>query len=409
MDRRSPQRASYGGMNDPTALSPMAVSPPPVVSLRTPGDLADLLPYLLGFFPDESIVALGLRGPRLRQGGTIRVDLPPPARWDGVAVETARLLAETSEQRGRRPDAVVLYLCHEPRGTGGGRAAVERLAPLTRRLEHAFGALGLPVREALCVSTGRWWSFHCTDSSCCPPEGTPTPRPGAASPVAAAAAYAGIVVRGSHREIAAALEPVAGPEAEAQRLAFAVVVRAMAPERRGPDGVEATRRRTDELVRTAVTRFRGGASRIPDEETARIVLGLRDKAARDRATEFLDGVDAAHAQRLWRFLAGRCVEPFRDHAAAPLTLLAWSAWTCGDTPTARVALQRALAADPGYTLARLLYEAVNAGLEPVRLLHAVRDRDEPGRVRGRGTEPRRASPHGPGAGVGPGSGTSAPE
>ncbi|MBC3844202.1 DUF4192 family protein [Streptacidiphilus sp. 4-A2] len=44
----------------------------------------------------------------------------------------------------------------------------------------------------------------------------------------------------------------------------------------------------------------------------------------------------------------------------------------GDLVTARIALGRALVADPDYTFARLLYEAVNCGAEPRSLCATLR-------------------------------------
>ncbi|MBH0247915.1 DUF4192 family protein, partial [Streptomyces cavourensis] len=49
-----------------------------------------------------------------------------------------------------------------------------------------------------------------------------------------------------------------------------------------------------------------------------------------------------HALRLWRTLARRCVGPYGEHAAAPLTLAGWVSWSTGDEPGARVALTMAL-------------------------------------------------------------------
>ena len=57
---------------------------------------------------------------------------------------------------------------------------------------------------------------------------------------------------------------------------------------------------------------------------------------------------------------------------APATLLAWSAYLRGDGLTANLALDRALAADPGYRLAGLLAEAYARGVAPESLDEAVR-------------------------------------
>jgi hypothetical protein len=191
--------------------------------------------------------------------------------------------------------------------------------------------------------------------------------------VAAAATYAGLAVRGNRKDLGGALDPIAPLAAEPQRLAFERVMSDLVRDLGLPGGADEVRERTGDLLDEAMEKFRGGADRLEDEQTARLVLGLQDKLARDRAAEFAEPADLVPAQRLWRFLARHCVPPYRDHAAAPLTLLAWTSWLADDTPTTRVALSRALEADPGYTLAQLLYDSLNGGLKPDRLRRTVRE------------------------------------
>ncbi|MFE7491108.1 DUF4192 family protein, partial [Kitasatospora sp. NPDC057541] len=81
------------------------------ITMRGPADMAEALPYLLGFFPDDSIVAVGLQPPGLHQGGVIRLDIPESAEeWPAAAEETASLLVRLSERQDRRPVQVLLYL-----------------------------------------------------------------------------------------------------------------------------------------------------------------------------------------------------------------------------------------------------------------------------------------------------------
>jgi hypothetical protein len=353
----------------PTSASPFEH---PVVRMRTPADMVDALPYLLGFFPSDSVVALGLQGPRRRQGGTVRIDLPAPEAWATAAEEVARFLVALSEHRDRSPDAVILYLCRDPDPGQDARAVAEQLRPLAAQLTAAFAAVGIPVHESLCVSGGRWWSFSCRDPRCCDPGGTPVVRPGSTPPIAAAAAYAGVQVRGSLKQLQRELDPVGAPTAESQLAAFEQAVPDLVEELLRSGGREAVRERTADLVDAAVAAFRAGAEELPAADAARLILGLQDRLARDRAAEWLDPPDVEHAQRLWRFLARRCAAPFDSHAAAPLALLGWTAWITGDQVTARIALGRALVADPDYTFAQLLHEAVNSGAEPRSLCATLR-------------------------------------
>ena len=52
------------------------------------------------------------------------------------------------------------------------------------------------------------------------------------------------------------------------------------------------------------------------------------------------------------------------HVAAPAALLAFVAWQSGDGALANVALDRALADDPRYSMALLLRQVITAGAPP---------------------------------------------
>ncbi|WP_197084862.1 DUF4192 domain-containing protein [Saccharothrix sp. ST-888] len=359
----------------PTAPSgpvPGHLSNQPPVRMRGPADMAEMLPYLLGFFPDDSIVAVGLQGPSLHQGGVIRIDIPDDtALWESIATDTARLLVELSEQRDRRPDQVLLYLCRDP-ADGDGRSVVAALKPLAQYLAQAFGDRNVVVKESLCVSAGRWWSFLCEGTGCCDPKGVLVRPARTASPAAAAATFAGLAPRGSRKSIVAGLAPIGAPGDAPQRVAIERAGPLLLHEMVGPGGRQATLARTVELLDETMAEFQAGAREVTPERAARLLVGLQDKMGRDRAAEYAESEELGSAQRLWRFLAQRCVPPFEPLAVAPLTLLAWTSWLADDSATARVVLARALDLDPEYTLAQLLYESLNGGLLPDQLLDSVR-------------------------------------
>ncbi|MFI6447444.1 DUF4192 domain-containing protein [Kitasatospora sp. NPDC050543] len=358
-------------MNDERDISqpggPIPGHPP--VRMRGPGDMAEALPYLMGFFPDDSIVAVGLQGTDLHQGGVIRIDIPEnPATWRRVATETARLLLRLSEQRDRRPAQVLLYLCRDPR-EGGGPQVLDGLRPLADALRAAFEGRGVKVKESLCISDGRWRSFLCRGADCCAPTGNPIRSVAGPGPVAVAATVAGLAPRGSRRAIIAGLAPIGPPGADSQRRAIA---RAAARHRPGGGGPALTPERAAGLLERAMAEFAAGARELDEQRAALLLLALQDKRTRDRAAEYAEPAELGPAQRLWRFLARRCVPPFESCAPAPLTLLAWVSWLAGDSATARVVLARALDLDPHYLLAQLLYESLNGGLAPDLLLASVR-------------------------------------
>ncbi|TWE19891.1 DUF4192 domain-containing protein [Kitasatospora atroaurantiaca] len=396
---------------DRTTLPPGPLPGQLPVRMRGPADMAEMLPYLLGFFPDDSIVAVGLQGPALQQGGVIRLDIPDnPAHWQPIAADTARLLIELSEQRDRRPEQVLLYVCRDPsdrdgdsgsdRGEGdrgGGRGVAARLRPLASHLADAFRAEGVTVKESLCVSAGRWWSFLCEGTDCCDPAGVQIRSAHLPSPVAAAATFAGLAPRGSRKAIVAGLAPVGPPEDGTYREAIDRVGPQLVHELAGLGGRPAVLERTGVLLAEVMAEFQGGARETDPERAARLLVGLQDKLGRDRGAEYAEPHELVPAQHLWRFLAQRCVAPYEHFAAAPLTLLAWTSWLAGDNATARVVLARALDLDPEYTLAQLLYESLNGGLLPQQLLASVREeragRRSPGQVPGPRRPGRPPNPH----------------
>jgi hypothetical protein len=75
-------------------------------------------------------------------------------------------------------------------------------------------------------------------------------------------------------------------------------------------------------------------------------------------------MDPAHTeahQRLWTDVVRRA-QP--GYVPAPAALLAFVAWQSGDGALANVALDRALADDPRYSMALLLRQVITAGAPP---------------------------------------------
>ncbi|MFH9489982.1 DUF4192 domain-containing protein [Streptomyces halstedii] len=358
------------------------------ITLRGPAELADALPYLMGFHPSDSVVMVALHGGLGRFGGRLRLDIPSsPAEWTRVSNQLARSLVSGSERRDSRPDAIVVFLCQDPAEGESANQVMERLRPFAQRLRTACGALDVPVLEALCVSDGRYWSYCCPDTRCCPAEGNPLALPGT-TVMAAAAAYAGIRVRGSLRDMEARLMPRDTVPVEKQLRALDAAGARLVSRILDVRGRRQVADETLVLAGKLIERL-GRAAAAPSgatesdidtaddrlidaEEAAAVILGLQDRETRDRAAEWMEGREAEGALRLWRALARRCVGPYVEHSAAPLALVGWVSWSTGDEPAARVALGLALRADPDYTFAQLLHQACNDGLDPETLRRCLR-------------------------------------
>ncbi|MEU2777469.1 DUF4192 domain-containing protein, partial [Streptomyces sp. NPDC007162] len=259
-----------------------------------------------------------------------------------------------------------------------------RLAPLAQLLRTECGRLDVPVIEALCISDTRFWSYCCPTQGCCPDDGTPMGLPGT-SVLAAAATYAGIQVRGSLRELRARLLPWESGAALEQEIALDRAGRALVPRILDDAFRAEVAEDTLTLAERIIERYAAATPEsdihqadlrddrlLAHDEAARLILGLQDRTTRDRAAAWMEGTEAGPALRLWRALARRCVGPYGEHAAAPLTLAGWVAWSSGDDLEGREALAMALGADPDYLFAHLLHQACNEGLDPESIRRCLR-------------------------------------
>ncbi|MFF4686891.1 DUF4192 domain-containing protein [Streptomyces sp. NPDC001307] len=357
------------------------------VTLRTPAELADALPYLLGYRPEDSMVLVALHDKegRGRFGGRARLGIPANEEdWEAAARQLAHGLITGSARRGARPEQMVAYVCQEPAPGESGRDVKRRLERLAHLLRTQCGELDVPVIEALCISDGRFWSYCCPIESCCPEDGSPMGLPGT-SVLAAAATYAGIQVRGTLRELRARLQPWETTAALEQELALDAAGMSLVPRILDEASRAQVAEETLDLAERIIHRFAVAAPvsgthpadlrddrLLAHDEAATLILGFQDRTTRDRAAAWMEGDEAGPALRLWRALARRCVGPYGEHAAAPLTLAGWVAWSTGDELEAREALAMALGADPDYLFARLLHQACNEGLDPEAIRRCLR-------------------------------------
>ncbi|MGW1286181.1 DUF4192 domain-containing protein [Streptomyces sp. NPDC001118] len=357
------------------------------VTLRTPAELADALPYVLGYRPEDSMVLVALhdREGQGRFGGRARLGIPAHEEdWEAAARQLAHGLVTGSERRGARPEQMVAYVCQEPSPGESGHDVKRRLARLAHLLRTQCGDLDVPVVEALCISNGRFWSYCCPTEGCCPEDGTPMGLPGT-SVLAAAATYAGVQVRGTLRELRARLQPWETTAALEQEIALDTAGMTLVPRMLDDASRAEVAEETLGLAERIIHRFAAAApapgthpadkrddALLAYDEAAALILGLQDRTTRDRAATWMEGDEAAGALRLWRALARRCVGPYGEHAAAPLTLAGWVAWSTGDELEAREALAMALGADPDYLFARLLHQACNEGIDPEAIRRCLR-------------------------------------
>ncbi len=324
-----------------------------IVRISSPADVLGVVPLRIGFHPTESIVVVCLHGPRRRDGLVMRLDLPP--RGHDLAV--ARDLSSKAAHVKATAAVLVCYTEQATKGRGLPRQN------LINALRERLTAHDIEVVEALLVHNGRWWSYVCDDPSCCPSIGTdlPTALTPAAAHYAAEVVADGGAVLTNRAELERSICPPRNPVAEE--------VRRQALERAGEwvvdtiaaGGADALCAETVRLMETFVRRWAGGSCELTHDEAARVILGLSLKSARDEAATLLLDADSDVLLALLCALARHADLP---DAAPVCTVLAWVAYADGHGALANVAVERALEADPGYEMARLIEDAMSRMISP---------------------------------------------
>lgn len=159
--------------------------------------------------------------------------------------------------------------------------------------------------------------------------------------------------------MAAAIEPVNRTAAETMQLATLRAERAA--RLLIASGPQALERAGLAAVRSAIGVYRDGGSLTPAMSCAWLAFVLTRLRIRDDAWAQMDPAHREAHRRLWTDLARRA-QP--GYAAAPASLLAVTAWQSGRGALANLAIDRALADTPGYSMALPLRSALNAGAPP---------------------------------------------
>lgn len=303
-----------------------------------------VVPYLLGFHPADSLVIVAVAGPHAKVRLAFRYDLPdPPDR--SLTAQVAEHAAWVLHRENLTAIAVIGY----------GPSTL--VTPVTDVLRQALPRAGIRLVDVLRVQDGRYWSCLCTEPACCPAEGRPL---GTDDQAAAALARYGPAPLASRAGIAAAIAPVTGADARAMARATRRTARAIAADLDAisQDAVFAGLRRA---VQDAITLYRAGGTITDAADLAGLTLALDSLEVRDDAWARMQPEHRAAHLQLWTDLT-RWAAP--GYVAAPASLLAFTAWQDSQPALASLALDRALADTPGYSMAQLLRDALAAGLPP---------------------------------------------
>ena len=286
---------------------------------RHPVDLAAVVPIVLGFQPEESIVMLTFGGPRPFHA---RLDLPS-AKELPHAIET---LLVPAVRLGVASIALLIY---------SSRPRVARVA--LQCADEAFGIHGIDVVEAFRVHDGRIWPFE---------ERPDIPRTGLAydpfdHPFRAESVVEGFVTRGSREEIveSLAVDPAAASsvlqalgDAEPMMASEASIV-------------------LEEMLDLE----------MEPEGWASFLLCLRDPAIGELVWRQLHGRHPRETVEFWT-----AVIRWSPHhlVAMPAAYLAYAAWLCGQGAVAWCALDRCFEVEPEHRIGRLLATALTKAVPP---------------------------------------------
>jgi hypothetical protein len=332
------------------ASRPSGVAAKVQLRAATPDAVLAVVPHMLGFYPSRSLVVLGL-GEQNRVMVTFRYDLPEPS--DHELRTDIAYHAEYVLTREKIHAAMLI-----------GYGPEELVLPVIAQTAARIGNHGIHLAEALRAEAGRYWSLLCTDVMCCPPEGR-SYDPGS-HPAAAAMTGAGLAAHPDRDALARTIQRPAGTSdaiaraTEQARMRLARLV----------DGGKAAGDRDPRLratrvgrrqVQQAIRRYRAGDRINSVGHLAWLSVLLSDIRVRDDAWARMTPAHRDEHCRLWTDVLRAAAT---DFAPAPASLLAFTAWQAGNGALAAIAVDRALTADPGYSMARLLGSAIEAALPP---------------------------------------------
>jgi len=333
-------------------------SAPPALVVRGPDSLPALVPHLVGFHPSESLVLLGLEPERRTVRVTVRLDLPrSPADADAVVDSWSQALLALP-QAGALEAVLVVYPAAADSPWAGGAAEDLPHRRLVDELAAELVDAGIEALDAVCVVGDRIRSYWCPDPACCPLEGRAVDTAESLR-VRASLIEQGSAPLGSREDLVLGLAERALTDPVRQAVDHArdaVVIRM-------PSGTEARVQRFVEGVRELAADPRNHAT------LTRLVVMAGWLCAsirpRDLLLRSLTVDPEPRVLATARTVLGEAVRCASGRPVAPVaSVLAVCCWVAGDGASARVSLDRALGADPSYSLAALVSAALDTGAPP---------------------------------------------
>lgn len=296
----------------------------PRIKLGSIVEALDMIPHLLGFQPEESLVVMVV------EGGQVQVT----ARVDLTAVLEPFVLDDLLGRLWQRFPAADAHLIAFTADRDLG----------WRVLADCDWRLAEPISRSLTVVDGDAWQGD-------RPDGPSGRLGGWGSRVAAEAVYHGLVARASREELAATID---GPVEAADSPALVAFQRQEA-------AVAGTRRtRWPALMGDAIRTFQPDRG-IDVDEAARLAIMLGDPDARDVAVLAITREDSEHHRALWTAVVRRCPPRWQGY---PLGVLGMACWAGGDGAMLTICLERAELLVPESSLVSILGDLLQAVVPP---------------------------------------------
>ncbi|WP_186626641.1 DUF4192 domain-containing protein [Rhodococcus sp. BP22] len=343
-------------------------TPPMLATVSATGDLIAAIPAMLGFAPSRSLLLIcldGRIGESLTIGTVMRHDLSfpdPDLTQRSVSTEMADVIDRFAALclRDEVRKAIAVIVDDGTRTDDGTKTSVAagrsdaRYQALGSRLEDRLQARGTHLLDTFLTAN---IAHGCAWISLTEPRERGTVSDPRSSAVTLAYVLGGRAMLDSREALEDLLQPL---DTEVSRQVRACIGAARDADM--PSERTSIERILQEIGRWAQSPLDQPRSlELSAVQIAEFGVSLTRLMVRDSMLALVLHDCAATAEQLWSHLSRTLPAPER---ACPATLLGFSAYSRGDGVMAGVAIELALAADPDYSLARLLDSALNAGARP---------------------------------------------
>lgn len=375
-----------------------------ILRISEPVDLLGYLPHHLGFQPENSVVALSVRGPRPHIGLTMRIDIADLLDADTHASPREQLRPHL-EDDGATAAILIMYSNENPATSSSksrGKPTGTQLRKIVATLCESFDEK-LPLNGFWIVTSEHYFEVRNVTGSGAvlfefpPPDEWNEAAELSTSRAAVTAIYGGSTVAPTRDSLGEIPRAAQKQRDRAQRAALRWMARrdtdvgiawkleswqiwqdAIEEQLRALQGAEGAEGVTDPRV---IGRLQASLedlqirdavliSNIPgigDLPTRSIASDAREEVGRsvdlilDPEVAVAPGIEAQAITELLHKIWGHCA---RTRVTPTLTLLAWASWWRGDGARASVLIDQALYFDPAYNMARLILRMVELGMPP---------------------------------------------